>query len=88
MCHHFLREAYDLENALEMVRKVVSAVALFFTTASPKLCPGLTLHRVGGHTAGLQILRVWTKRGWMVLAADASHSLFEFRAESGLSGRV
>ena len=22
MCHHFLREAYDLENALEMVRKI------------------------------------------------------------------
>ena len=37
--------------------------------ARSEVVPGLTLHRVGGHTAGLQIVRVWTQRGWMVLAA-------------------
>ncbi len=72
MCHHFLREAYDLENALEMVRKVYAGRAVFHDSES-EVVPGLTLHRVGGHTAGLQIVRVWTKRGWVVLAADAAH---------------
>ena len=35
--------------------------------------PGLRLHRVGGHTAGLQILTVNTARGPVVLTSDASH---------------
>ncbi len=77
MCHHFLREAYDLENALEMVQKIYSGRAVFHDGES-EVVPGLTLHRVGGHTAGLQILRVWTRRGWMVLAADASHLYANF----------
>ena len=37
------------------------------------LAPGISLHHVGGHTPGLQIVRVHTGRGWMVLASDASH---------------
>jgi glyoxylase-like metal-dependent hydrolase (beta-lactamase superfamily II) len=35
--------------------------------------PGITLHRVGGHTAGLQIVSVQTARGPVVLTSDASH---------------
>jgi glyoxylase-like metal-dependent hydrolase (beta-lactamase superfamily II) len=80
MCHHFLREAYDLENALEMVRKVYSGHAVFHDGES-EIVPGLTLHRVGGHTAGLQIVRVWTQRGWVVLAADAAHLYGNFEQD-------
>jgi len=35
--------------------------------------PGIEFHRVGGHTAGLQVVRVMTARGWVVLASDAAH---------------
>ena len=35
--------------------------------------PGIRLHRVGGHTAGLQIVTVETARGTVVLTSDASH---------------
>jgi glyoxylase-like metal-dependent hydrolase (beta-lactamase superfamily II) len=35
--------------------------------------PGIRLHRVGGHTAGLQIVSVVTERGPVVLTSDASH---------------
>jgi glyoxylase-like metal-dependent hydrolase (beta-lactamase superfamily II) len=31
------------------------------------------VHRVGGHTAGLQIVTVKTDRGTVVLTSDASH---------------
>ena len=34
---------------------------------------GIELHRVGGHTDGLQVVRVRTERGWVVLASDAAH---------------
>jgi glyoxylase-like metal-dependent hydrolase (beta-lactamase superfamily II) len=76
----FLREAYDLENALEMVRKIYAGRAVFHDGES-EVVPGLTLHRVGGHTAGLQIVRVWTNRGWMVLAADAAHLYSNFEQD-------
>jgi glyoxylase-like metal-dependent hydrolase (beta-lactamase superfamily II) len=35
--------------------------------------PGLSVHLVGGHTAGMQVVRVRTARGYVVLASDASH---------------
>ena len=38
-----------------------------------ELAPGFSLHDVGGHTAGLQVVRVWTQRGWVVVASDATH---------------
>lgn len=35
--------------------------------------PGLHVHRVGGHTAGLQLVSVDTGNGRVVLTSDASH---------------
>jgi glyoxylase-like metal-dependent hydrolase (beta-lactamase superfamily II) len=35
--------------------------------------PGITLHHLGGHTQGLQVVRVNTAAGHVVLASDASH---------------
>jgi glyoxylase-like metal-dependent hydrolase (beta-lactamase superfamily II) len=35
--------------------------------------PGLSVHLVGGHTAGMQVVRVRTARGHVVLASDACH---------------
>src|SRR4029453_10670305 len=34
--------------------------------------PGIRVHKVGGHTAGLQIVTVETRRGPVVLTSDAS----------------
>ena len=38
-----------------------------------EVLPGIKVHRVGGHTAGLQIVTVQTERGTVVLTSDASH---------------
>jgi glyoxylase-like metal-dependent hydrolase (beta-lactamase superfamily II) len=38
-----------------------------------EVLPGIHVHRVGGHTAGLQIVTVATARGPVVLTSDASH---------------
>ncbi|WP_043634540.1 N-acyl homoserine lactonase family protein [Nonomuraea candida] len=35
--------------------------------------PGLGVHLVGGHTAGMQVVSVETARGRVVLASDAAH---------------
>jgi glyoxylase-like metal-dependent hydrolase (beta-lactamase superfamily II) len=77
MGHQALRAPFDLENTLEMVRLVYSERAVFHR-GDGELASGLTVHRVGGHSAGLQVLRVWTRRGWVVLASDASHLYANF----------
>jgi glyoxylase-like metal-dependent hydrolase (beta-lactamase superfamily II) len=46
---------------------------IIFTDGESEIAPGLTVHRVGGHTHGMQIVRVWTRGGWLVLASDAIH---------------
>ena len=38
-----------------------------------ELLPGLSVHLVGGHTAGMQVVRLRTPAGHVVLASDASH---------------
>jgi len=44
-----------------------------FHDCRQELAAGLTVHRVGGHSAGLQVVRVFTQRGWVVIASDATH---------------
>ena len=77
MCHQTLRAPFDLEDTLMMVRHVYSEKAVFHE-GDAELVPGLSLHRVGGHSAGLQIARIWTRRGWVVVASDASHLYANF----------
>ena len=43
------------------------------TTAAEELAPGISVHLVGGHSKGLQCVRVKTKRGYVVLASDCCH---------------
>jgi glyoxylase-like metal-dependent hydrolase (beta-lactamase superfamily II) len=77
MCHETLRAPFDLENMLTMLRHVYSSKVAFHD-GDAELAPGLSLHRVGGHSAGLQIARVWTRRGCVVVASDASHLYANF----------
>ena len=72
MCHPAMRVPFELDDVLAMVTKVF-ADRVAFHDGDREIAPGITVHRVGGHSKGLQVLRVWTRRGWMVLASDASH---------------
>jgi glyoxylase-like metal-dependent hydrolase (beta-lactamase superfamily II) len=72
MCHAALGGAYEAEDVCAMVRRLFAG-RLQFHDGVTQLAPGLSLHRIGGHTLGIQAVRVWTRRGWVVLASDASH---------------
>ncbi|MDB5592231.1 N-acyl homoserine lactonase family protein [Enterovirga sp.] len=72
MCHPALRAPFEAEDVLAMVRKVFEG-RVTFHDGDRDLAPGISLHRVGGHSKGLQVVRVWTRRGWTVIASDASH---------------
>ena len=44
-----------------------------FVDGSREIVPGIAVHHVGGHTAGMQIVSVAHARGQAVVASDASH---------------
>ncbi|HEU5424254.1 MAG TPA: N-acyl homoserine lactonase family protein [Nitrolancea sp.] len=46
---------------------------LRFVDGSAEVAPGISVHRVGGHARGLQVVRVATASGPLVLASDATH---------------
>ena len=64
--------AYDVEDVVGMVREVYRG-RVRFHDGSADIAPGVSVHHVGGHTMGLQVVRVSTGRGAVVLASDASH---------------
>ena len=72
MCHAHLRQPFEAEDVAAMVRRTFAGRTRFHD-GDAQLADGLTLHRIGGHSAGLQVVRVRTRRGWVVLASDASH---------------
>ncbi len=72
MCHGLLRNPFSAEDVTLMVRHVFSDRVVFHD-GDGEVAPGVTLHHVGGHSDGLQVVRVETERGPVVLASDASH---------------
>lgn len=72
MCFEPIRRPFDVEHVTDMVRNVYGG-RVRFHDGDAELAPGVSIHRIGGHSAGLMCVRVWTKRGWVVLASDCAH---------------
>jgi len=70
-CRHFAHH-YEPEDVADMV-KMNFAQRVEMHDGPVTLAPGFELIPVGGHTPGLQVARVHTARGWVVVASDASH---------------
>ena len=74
---HFMKyKAFRHGNFIEYTVDFVHAVydgRVQYLDGTQTIAPGIELHRVGGHTHGVQIARVWTRGGWLVLASDAVH---------------
>ena len=79
MCYDRFNHGYDVEDVVGMVRLVFGDRVAFYRGDS-ELASGISVHRIGGHTAGLQCVRVHTRRGWVVVASDASHYYEHFEA--------
>jgi len=84
MCHEIMRRPFEVEHVTEAVRAVF-AERVKFHAGTAEIAPGVTLHLVGGHSGGLQIMRVPTARGWVVLASDAAHFWHNIRRRSPFS---
>ncbi|MCX7364452.1 MAG: N-acyl homoserine lactonase family protein, partial [Alphaproteobacteria bacterium] len=72
MCHGVFQHAYEVEDIVGMIRALYGKRVVFHD-GDEEIQPGLSVHLIGGHTAGIQSVRVMTRNGWLVLASDASH---------------
>ena len=72
MANRQFNHGYEIDDAIAMVR-LVFANRVTFHNGTDQIAPGITVHHIGGHSRGLQCMRVMTKRGWVVLASDCSH---------------
>jgi len=72
MCEGFLRRPYDVDDVQSMIRALYTD-RLKIAEGTVEIAPGITVHLIGGHSGGIQSIRVPTKRGWVVLAGDAAH---------------
>ncbi len=69
-------EAFNQSANVESLARLVTvnyAGRMRIIDGEREVLPGIRVHRVGGHTAGLQIVTVDTPRGRVVLTSDASH---------------
>ena len=67
-----LSHSFEVEDVCGIVRLNYARRVIFYN-GDAELAPGLTVHAVGGHSAGLQFVRVKTRRGFVVLASDVTH---------------
>lgn len=72
MCHESFRHAYEADHVCAMIRSLFEG-RVAFHQGEEQIAPGVSVHHIGGHTPGMQSVRVKTKRGWVVLASDACH---------------
>ncbi|MEM1317636.1 MAG: N-acyl homoserine lactonase family protein [Pseudomonadota bacterium] len=72
MCRSVLQDPFSAEHVCDMVRHVYSG-RVAFVDGNAEIAPGVTVHKAGGHSRGLQCVRVETANGPLVLASDVAH---------------
>lgn len=72
MRHATLSHFFESDDVSEMIGHLFAG-NLHEVDGDVELTEGVHLFRVGGHTPGLQIVRVRTSRGDVILASDALH---------------
>ncbi|WP_298290163.1 N-acyl homoserine lactonase family protein [uncultured Litoreibacter sp.] len=72
MCHGTLQMPFTADHVCEAVKRVYSGRCVFHE-GDGEVADGVTVHRLGGHSRGLQVVRVRTDAGWLCLASDATH---------------
>ena len=81
MRYEAFRYAYTAEHVVELVRKLYQDRVVFHN-GDEEVWPGISVHHIGGHTMGIQAVRVHTRCGWLVLASDASHFYENMEAQA------
>ncbi|KPC52722.1 N-acyl homoserine lactonase family protein [Amantichitinum ursilacus] len=81
MTHHTINKTYEADDVVTAIRHLFDG-RLKLHRGVAEVVPGVTIHPVGGHTPGSQVVRVPTQRGWIVLASDSAHLWANIRLRS------
>ncbi len=68
----FFANGFDVDDVVSLIR-LNFAGRLSMYNGAQELAPGVEVEVLPGHSTALQIVKVHTKRGWVVLASDAAH---------------
>lgn len=82
MCSPTTNKSFAAWHIAGMVHRLFEG-RVAFHDGTAEIAPGITVHLVGGHSLGLQVVRVKTRRGYVVVASDATH--FYANMERGLA---
>lgn len=72
MCHGVLQMPFTADHICTAIQRVYSGRCVFHD-GDGEVAEGVTVHCLGGHSRGLQAVRVLTEAGWLCLASDAAH---------------
>ena len=72
MCHETLKMPFTADHICEAIQRLYSGKLAFYD-GDGEIADGVSVHCIGGHSRGLQAVRVRTQVGWMVLASDGAH---------------
>jgi len=67
-----LRRSFDIEHVSDLIHANFQS-RVKFVDGDREILPGISVHLIGGHSGGLQVVRVMTKKGPLILASDAAH---------------
>jgi glyoxylase-like metal-dependent hydrolase (beta-lactamase superfamily II) len=73
------RRSVEVDDICALVRLNYEG-RLVFVDGAREVLPGIAVHKVGGHTAGMQVVSVAHAKGQAVVASDASHYYRNFEA--------
>jgi glyoxylase-like metal-dependent hydrolase (beta-lactamase superfamily II) len=76
--HGAFRHSVEVEDMCALVRLNYEG-RLKFIDGAGQIIPGVAVEKVGGHTAGMQIITVAVPRGQAVVASDAAHYYKNFQ---------
>ena len=72
MCHETIKMPFTGKHISQMVENVFSGRVIFYN-GTGQILPGISTHMIGGHSRGLQAVKVKTENGYLCLASDATH---------------
>lgn len=72
MCDPTLQMPFTADHVCSMIKRTYCGKVVFHN-GDGEVAPGVSVHRIGGHSQGLQVVKVMTENGPLVLASDASH---------------
>ena len=66
------RGSFEVDDVVNIVRGLYGE-RVQLHDGDWEYAPGISVHLIGGHTPGIQVVRVDTRRGAVVLASDTTH---------------